>query len=136
MGWAVAPAARSGRVTERAAPVAPARGSASVPRGPWSVMRSVAAIVGWKIGVRAENFRQLSYLSIRVFKEVPEVLQVVLGQISLETSGRSSRNRRVDASTRPSRLSRRVAGRANRSRSTAGGSGNDSPAKQPVMRRL
>jgi type 1 glutamine amidotransferase len=40
----------------------PGRGAASVRWEPWSAMRSAAtAIVGWKIGARAENFRQLSF---------------------------------------------------------------------------
>jgi type 1 glutamine amidotransferase len=38
------------------------RGSASVRWEPWSGMRSAAAaILGWKIGVRAEDFRELSF---------------------------------------------------------------------------
>jgi type 1 glutamine amidotransferase len=41
---------------------APVRGSASVRWEAWSAMRSAAAaIVGWKIGVQAEDFRQLSF---------------------------------------------------------------------------
>ncbi len=46
----------------RGGPAVPGRGIASVRWEPWSAMRSaVTAIIGWKVGVRADSFRPLTF---------------------------------------------------------------------------
>src|SRR4051812_27624705 len=62
LGFWMAPATGQPPPASGRAPAIPGRGAASVRWEPWSAMRSAAtAIVGWKIGARADTFRPLSF---------------------------------------------------------------------------